>query len=106
MTKRQPRKGVGSEVNTGNVLRPKAVVLRGTALVPQGNLIKPRPNQFTHELVRAQPYYYDRPGGAADGEFASGTRLVLMVYDGGQYCRVVDAQGLYVQTTYSGLRRL
>jgi hypothetical protein len=106
MTKRRPRKVEDSEVKTGTVLRPKAVVLTNTALVPQGRLIKPPPNQFTHQLLRAQPYYYERPGAAAAGEFGSGTRLVLMVYDGGQYCRVVDSQGLYVQTAYSGLRRL
>jgi hypothetical protein len=29
-----------------------------------------------------------------------------MVYDGGAYCRVVDGQGLYVETAVGGLRRL
>jgi hypothetical protein len=106
MTKRRPRKGVNAEVDTGHVRRPKAVVLPDTALVPQGRLIKPPPNQFTHELRRAQPYYYERPSEAADGDYAPGTRVVLMVYDGAQYCRVVDSQGLYVQTAYRGLRRL
>jgi hypothetical protein len=38
------------------------------------------------------------PHAGADGEFSSGTRVVLMVYDGGEYCRVVDARGLYVET--------
>jgi hypothetical protein len=106
MTKRPPRKRADAEVNTGNVLRPKAVVLNETALVPQARLIKPPPNQFTHELQRPQPYYYDRAAGTADGEFASGTHVVLMVYEGGPYCRVVDSQGLYVVTAYSGLRSL
>jgi len=92
----------------GRMIRPKAVVLNDAALVPEKNLIKPPPDQFTHELQQAQPYYYDQAQTAAkpDGELAAGAQVVLMVYDGGSYCRVVDAQGLYVETAYEGLRSL
>jgi hypothetical protein len=88
------------------VLRPKAAVLPENALVPRERLIKPAPNQFTHEITRTQPYYYERAARTPDGEFAPGTRVVLMVYDGGRNCRVVDAQGLYVETIFEGLRSL
>jgi hypothetical protein len=92
----------------GRIIRPKAVVLNDAAMIPEKNLISPPPNQFTHELQQAQPYYYNQAEAAekSDGEFAAGARVVLMVYDGGSYCRVVDAQGLYVEIAYEGLRRL
>jgi hypothetical protein len=88
------------------MIRPESVVLNETALVPRDNLIKPPPNQFTHELQRSQSYFYTDAQGPPNGEFAAGTRVVLMVYNGGAYCRVVDGRGLYVETTYGGLRRL
>jgi hypothetical protein len=88
------------------MLRPKAVVLRDVALVPEHRSVKPPPNQFTHEVRRIQPYYYDPPHAAPDGEFSAGARVVLIVYHGGEYCRVIDARGLYVETAYEGLRRL
>ena len=90
----------------GKMLRPEAVVLSDAAVVPGRNLIDPPPNRFTHELQQSQPYYYTHAQGRAtpDGEFAAGTQVVLMIHDGGAYCRVVDAQGLYVETAYEGLR--
>ena len=51
-------------------------------------------------------YHYDEPRGAAAGTYVVGTRVVLMVYEGDPFCRVADAQGLYVRTAYEGLRRL
>jgi len=77
-------------------------------LVPGRNLIAPAPNQFTHEVARAQPYYFTRaqPGMAPDGEFAAGTKVVLLLYDGGATCRVADDRGLYVETEYDSLRKL
>jgi hypothetical protein len=91
----------------GRMIRPEAVVLSDTALVPDRSVLKPPPNQFTHELSRTQPYYFDHAQNAeANGELAAGTRVVLMVYDGAEYCRVIDAKGLYVDTAYAGLRRL
>src|SRR5215470_10304123 len=101
----RPSRKTGS-VSTGRMLRPKAVVLPDTALMPEHRLVKPAPNQFTHELSRAQPYFYAIPRDRPDGRFRAGTRVVLMVYDGGQYCRVIDARSLYVETAYSGLRHL
>ena len=90
----------------GRFTRPKAVVLGDTAIVPRENRIQPAPNQFTHELRKSQAYYYAHAESAArpDGEFAPGTRVVLMAYDGGRYCRVADGQGLYVETEYENLQ--
>lgn len=90
-------------------IRPKAEVLPETALVPAGNLISPAPNRFTHELTRPQPYYYDddsRQRRAAAGEFAAGTRVVLLVHDGGDACWVADGRGLYVQIDFDSLKPL
>ena len=91
---------------TGRILRPEAIVLGDAALVPEHNLVKPRPNQFTHMVLRSQPYYFGATQDQPDGELREGTRVVLMVYDGGHSCRVIDEQGLYVETEYAGLRRL
>ena len=87
------------------VIRPTPIVLGDSAMVPPPNVIDPPPNKFTHEVRTSQPYYYTgaNNAGQADGEFASGTQVVLMVHDGGRYCRVVDGQGLYVETDYAGL---
>ena len=88
------------------MLRPKPTVLKRSALVPTEHLIKPPPTRFTHELTRSQPYYYAPGRGQPDGKFAAGTRVVLLESDGDEYCRVVDAQGLCVETACRGLRAL
>lgn len=90
------------------MIRPKAVVLPGSAQVPDRNLVVPPPNQFTHALAVRQSYYYTgvRRGAAPDGEFPAGTKLVLLRYEGGSRCRVVDGRGLYVETEYAGLKKL
>jgi hypothetical protein len=88
------------------MLRPEAVVVQDSALVPAGAHVRPPPNQFTHVVRKRQPFYYgSRAGASADGEFAKGTKVVLMVYRGGKTCRVVDGQGLYVLTAFEGLSR-
>ena len=89
-------------------VRPQAAVLAEKALVPGQNLIAPAPNQFTHEVARAQPYYFTgaRPEMTPDGEFSADTKVVLLHYDGGVYCRVADGRGLYVETEYDSLRKL
>lgn len=89
-------------------VRPESLVLPANALVPNENLIWPAPNRFTHVLTRVQPYYYRsaEPGAPADGEFAEGTTVVLLVYEGGTTCRVADGRGLYVEVEYTALRRL
>ena len=89
-------------------VRPEATVLGEGAIVPDKNLIIPAPNQFTHEMVKARPYYFDgaQQGAAPNGEFPAGTKVVLLVYDGGSYCRVADGQGLYVEIEYDGLKKL
>jgi hypothetical protein len=88
------------------MLRPKAAVLKRSALIPAEHLIKPPPTRFTHELIRSQPYYYTRGSGEPDGTFAAGTRVVLLEHEGHEYCRVADAQGLCVDTACRGLRAL
>jgi hypothetical protein len=89
-------------------VRPDAVVLGNNAVVPEENIISPAPNQFTHELTRLQPFYFSVPEQATkpSGELPVGTKVVLLVYEGGKYCRVVDGQGLYVDIEYEGLKRL
>jgi hypothetical protein len=89
-------------------VRPEAVVLPESALIPDKNLISPAPNQFTHELMVEQPYYYAsaQEGVPPDGRLPAGTNVVLLVYDGGERCRVVDGRGLYVEIEYAALKRL
>jgi len=89
-------------------IRPEAAVLAEKALVPGQNLIAPAPNQFTHEVARAQPYYFTgaQSDMTPDGEFSAGALVVLLRYDGGIYCRVADGRGLYVETEYDSLRQL
>ncbi len=86
-------------------LRPKAVVLNSKAIVPDRNLISPAPNQFTHEVTRSQPYHFTgaKQGTPSEGTFAAGTKVVLLVYNGGRYCRVADGRGLYVEIEYEAL---
>lgn len=103
MAKRSPRK---KPALPGRMVRPKAVVLDDDALVPSKNVVKPPPNRFTHKVKRSQPYFYEDPRDEPNGEFAEGTPVVLMVYHGGDSCRVVDGHGLYVETAYGGLHRL
>jgi len=82
-------------------------VLQDSALVPRDALVRPPPNRFTHVVRERQPYYYGaRKSKQPDGELAKGARVVLMVYDNGKTCRVVNRQGLYVLTAFAGLRRL
>ena len=89
------------------MLRPKARVLPESALVPEKNL-KPRPTEFTHEVIAEQPYYYIGPqqGSPPEGTLPAGTKVKLHAHDGGPMCQVVDARGLCVTTAYSGLRPL
>ena len=93
---------------TGRMLRPAAAVLTEHALLPPGNLIEPAPNQFTHELASSQPFFFTRPAQdrAPDGKLVAGARVVLLVHDGGAYCRVADEHGLYVEIEYLSLKRL
>ena len=86
--------------------RPDAVVLPDEAMVPPANLIRPAPNRFTHVLPRAEPFHFaEHPAGGArpDGELPAGTKVVLLLHDGGPTCRVVDGRGLYVQVRFAAL---
>ena len=89
-----------------HMLRPKAMVLPESALVPDRNIIQPPPTQFTHEVIAEQPYYYIDPHQAAppEGMFPAGTTVVLLTHDGGPVCQVVDSRGLRVATAFGGLR--
>ncbi|HYU84939.1 MAG TPA: hypothetical protein VEK80_09030 [Kribbellaceae bacterium] len=102
---RQP----GDEPEPGVMLRPEAVVLGEEALVPAHHLVQPPPNRFTHRLVADEPYWFDRgrPGRSRepDGVLAAGTPVVLLA-EGGDRCRVVDGNGLYVEVRRSSLRPL
>ncbi len=91
----------------GIMLRPKAVVLPESAVVPAANQ-KPPPARLTHEVVTDQPYYYSRAhiDMAPDGHFAAGTKVLLLARGKGSMCRVVDRQGLCVTVAYEGLRPL
>ena len=89
----------------GQFLRPKAEVLSDDALVPDKNLISP-PDHFTHQLTRAEPYYFGSAhSGRPDGEFPAGTK-VLLIGDDGDRCRVADEQGLYVEIACAALTKL
>jgi hypothetical protein len=74
----------------------------------EGFLIVPAPNTFTHTLTSDQPFSYTTLEGAAvpNGELAAGALVVLMVYDGGHFCRVVIGRGLYVEIEYQSLKPL
>jgi hypothetical protein len=89
------------------VIRPKAVVLSDSAQLPDRNVLQPPPNQFTHEVVAEQPYYYMGMDQAAppQGKFVIGTKLLLLRHDGAE-CWVADDRGLYVATACDGLRHL
>lgn len=89
-------------------IRPKFVILPENSIVPDENVITPPPNQFTHELTRAEPFYFTGPqqGRPADGQLLQGARAVLLVYDGGSYCRVADESGLYVVVKYDSLKKI
>jgi hypothetical protein len=89
-------------------IRPKAEILSEESLIPDANLISPPPNQFTHKLIRTESYYYSSAAQASppDGEFPKDTKVVLLKYDGGSYCRVVDKQGLYVEIEHASLKKL
>lgn len=89
-------------------IRPDAVVLPESAVVPDKNIITPAPNQFTHELTRPQPFYFDgaQQGRPSDGELPEGAKVVLLLHDGGSYCRVADERGLYVEIEHDALKRI
>jgi hypothetical protein len=89
-------------------IRPKAEVLDDKAVIPPENLITPPPNQFTHQAAKSMSFFYDRwqKDKDPDGQFPAGTQLVLLVYDNGDYCRVVNDQGLYVEVEYKDLKKL
>ena len=88
------------------MLRPKASVLAESALVPPHCTISPAPNQFTHQVKSRQPFYFDYDGAdtVPNGEFEAGAKVVLLVHHGGPMCRVADGRGLYVETSFEGLR--
>jgi hypothetical protein len=89
-------------------IRPEASVLPDSAMVPPGSQVSPVPDQFTHELVRPEPYRF--AGGeredAVEGELPAGTPVVLLAYDGGPRCRVVDGRGLHLEVRFDSLRPL
>lgn len=89
-------------------IRPKVDILEDKALIPEKNIIMPPPNLFTHETINNTPFFYSnwQNGKNPDGQFQSGTQVVLLVYNDDDYCRVVDNQGLYVEVEYRNLKKL
>lgn len=89
-------------------IRPKAEILPEGSLIPDENMISPPPNQFTHQLTDSQPFYYTgaMQASPSDGEFPKGTKVVLLRYDGGSYCRVADDRGVYAEIEYESLEKL
>ena len=85
-------------------VRPEAIVLDEQAIVPDRNLISPAPNQFTHQVKRDQPYYFDDAahGGPPAGQL-SADAAVLLVHRRGNACWVIDSRGLFVRTACDGL---
>lgn len=90
------------------IIRPEPSILPENSLIPARNLITPPPNQFTHELTQRLAFFYTaaRHSHAPDGHLPAGTKVVLLVDDGGEHSRVVDGQGLYVEVERAGLKRL
>lgn len=91
-----------------NMIRPEAVVLPESAMIPERNLLQPAPNQFTHQIVAEQPFFYESPNRNTppDGIFKAGTLVAVLKHDGGMNCHVVDRRGLYVVTSYNGLKEI
>lgn len=91
----------------GQVIRPKMQVLPDAAMVPPGNTLEKAPRHFSHKVTRPQAYYFRNPGKApAAGEFAAGEKLLLLSHDGGEFCRVADANRLSVFTAFATLEPL
>ena len=86
------------------MLRPKATVLRDSALVPSGSVVKKRPAKFSHQLKTSQPYFFELKSAIPDGQLLAGTRVKLEQQDGDDFCWVVTDQGLRVAIKCSGLR--
>jgi hypothetical protein len=89
-------------------VEPRRVVLSDKALVREPSRIRPAPNQFTHALVRREPYFFVGTGRRAaepDGYFSRGTKVVLLGRGGGRYCRVADRRGLHVEVRCESLRK-
>ena len=81
--------------------RPPIEVLSESDAIPEDHLVEP-PEEFTHELVRDEPYWYDAPSeSAADRILRAGTKVRLLG-DG----RVIDPRGLLVTIDPGALRKL
>jgi hypothetical protein len=91
-----------------HMVRPSVSVLPESALVPEQNLLKPPPNQFSHVVTVDQPYYFQPPGPEiqAGGLFLAGTQVLLIARTDGPMCHVADGRGIYVLTLYEGIRRI
>ena len=89
------------------MLRPDARVLPDESLVPEQNLVRPPPEDLTHELIEDEPYRYDPPagGGDPDGILPAGTAVALLE-DGPKRCRVATGDGLAVEIRRASLREL
>lgn len=89
------------------MLRPKAIVLPDSALVPADKQRAP-PRRFTHRVLADQPFHFEAPQGdqAADGQLQAGARVKLLQQGEGPLCTVVDEHGVCVVTDFAGLQPL
>jgi hypothetical protein len=88
------------------VKRPKPIVLGDEAMV-RDDVTQPSPDQFTHEVVRDEPYYLDSSGEgrSPEGIFSAGSKVILR-QEGETYSVVVDASGKRGVVRNDSLRKL
>jgi hypothetical protein len=78
------------------------------SLVPPEGQIRPPPNQFSHRVVRSEPFYFRREADsdAPDGQLEAGSKVLLLRSEDGARCRVADERGLYVEVSRGSLSAL
>ena len=81
-------------------------MLPEAAIVSPGGASGEAPKYY--KVTRPQPYYSRKPGKAtaAIGEFSAGEKLLLLAYNGGEFCRVEEANGTGVYTAFATLESL
>jgi hypothetical protein len=85
--------------------RPEMSVLSESSAIPEGHIVSP-PENFTHEVTREQPYWYDRRGTEKpSGALAAGTKVLFLGEDDSG-TRIVDPRGLIVTIERGALHKL
>ena len=87
--------------------KPKAVVLEPEALDQEATRMVPPPKEFTHEVIRREPYFSRaKPAAVPAGHFAGGTKVLVLSRRGRKYCRVADRRGRCGEVDCGALRKL